>query len=89
MGFPQYRYTPIPSGEGYGHRQDKIDAWAKAWTATFAEAFDGLTVGQRWDVYALIHEMRKRVEAGDYGPPIAYPQPGPRAQAELKLEAGG
>lgn len=85
MGFPQYRYTPRRIEDGYP-RSEMIDDWAAVWTKTFAEAFGGLTVSQRWDVFALIHEIRKRVEAGDYGPPIAYPQPGPKAQAELKLD---
>jgi len=85
MGFPRYRYT---GRDTYADRvkEAQHDEWAAAWTMTIAEAVGGLPYYERHDVYRIIHEIRRRVEAGDYGPPIAYPQPGPKAQAELKLD---
>ena len=70
MGFPQYRYTPGSLQDGYSPRREMLDRWAAAWTATIAEAAGGLDLHDRHEVYRIIHEIRKRVEAGDYGPPI-------------------
>lgn len=85
MGIPHYRYT----GGAYADRVNgkKHDDWAAAWTIVIAEAVDGLDHLERHDVYRILHEIRRRVESGDYGPPIAYPQRYPRSQGELKLEA--
>ena len=82
MGMARYRYT---GGTYASAHREMHHAWAAAWTEAIDGNADGLDHLSRHEVYRIVHEIRRRVEAGDYGPPLAYPQPSPHPQAELEL----
>lgn len=78
-----YRYTGGPYAD-LVHGPKHHD-WAVAWTLLIGVAVDGMDTLQRHEVYRIVHEIRRRVEAGDYGPPQSFPQPHPHPQAEMDL----
>ena len=55
------------------------ELWARAWTERVARAAGGLTYSAQCDVFLILHEIRRRVAAGDYSPPP------PRESAQMDL----
>lgn len=86
MGFATYRPTLGPTHDDWEPRRTERHDWAAAWTMALAPVFDGLTVLQRQEVYRVMHEIRRRIEAGDYGPPDPLPPRVSKPQGALKLE---
>lgn len=86
MGLALFRYTPSKIEDSLQPKREMLHLWAAAWTIKIAEAADGLDVLQRQEVYRIVHEIRKRVEAGDFGPPLALPGPRPRGQQAMMFE---
>lgn len=83
MAMTTYRYTGgqyADLANGRKHRD-----WAAAWTELIGVAVGGMDVLERHEVYRIMHEIRRRVEAGDYGPPLAFPAQHPHPQEDLGL----
>lgn len=66
---PDYTHTPPDSDYWREPRRSELDAWARAWTEQIARASGGLTYSAQCHVFLALHEIRKRVAVGDYGPP--------------------
>lgn len=70
MGLARYSGTRFDYADNLEPRKSDLRDWAIAWTEQIAIAANGMDVGGHQQVFAMLHEIRRRVLKGDYGPPL-------------------
>lgn len=75
LALKEYRYTPPKLEDTIEPRRQMLADWTDAWTRQIASEIGGLDATGYWRVGMVVHEIRKRVEAGDYSHPERLPMP--------------